>query len=79
MGIIRDGRLVDVDDVAALRQRHVRSYRVTLESEAAARAFAADFGGVCEGCVVTVSARQSLEEIFMHYYGGEANVQLDAV
>ena len=70
VGIIRQGRLVAVDAVDALRQRHVRPYTVTLESEALARAFAEDFGGRQEGLTVTVTARQSLEEIFMHYYGG---------
>ena len=73
VGIIRQGRLVAVDSVEALRQRHVRPYTVTLESEETARAFAADFGGTREGCQVTVTAKQSLEEIFMHYYGGETD------
>ena len=34
-------------------------------------AFARDFHGSREGCRVTVTTRQSLEEIFMDYYGGE--------
>ena len=49
------------------------SYTVTLESEAAAKAFAADFDGICNGEKVTVTTKQSLEEIFMNYYGGEKN------
>ena len=49
------------------------SYRVTLENSEAAEAFAADFGGICSGREVTVTTKQSLEEIFMNYYGGEAN------
>ena len=71
VGIIRQGRLVAVDSTEALRQRHVRPYTVTLESEALAQSFAADFDGVRSGLTVTVTAKQSLEEIFMHYYGGD--------
>ena len=70
VGIIRAGRLAAVDSVEALRARHVRPYAVTLESEAQAIAFAEDFQGVRDGLTVTVTARQSLEEIFMRYYGG---------
>lgn len=71
IGIIRDGRLVAVDSVEALRERHVRPYTVTLESIELAGAFAEDFGGIQNGLAVTVTTKQSLEEIFMHYYGGE--------
>ena len=71
VGIIRSGKLVTVDSVESLRKRHVRTYQVVLPSEDQARAFAGDFAGVREGTKVTVSAKQSLEEIFMHYYGGE--------
>lgn len=71
VGIIRQGKLAAVDSVEALRRRHVRPYTVTLENEALAKAFAEDFGGVQDGLTVTVTAKQSLEEIFMHYYGGE--------
>lgn len=71
IGIIRDGRLVAVDSVEALRERHVRPYTVTLESIELARAFAEDFDGIQNGLNVTVTTKQSLEEIFMHYYGGE--------
>ena len=74
IGMIRGGRLVTVDTVEALRQRHLRSYRVTLSSEAEAAAFARDFSGVQTGCMVTVAAKAKLEDIFMHYYGGEADV-----
>lgn len=70
IGIIRQGRMVAVDSAAALRERHTRQYTVTLESEAAAASFAEDFSGVCEGLRVTVTTKQSLEEIFMDYYGG---------
>ena len=70
IGIIREGRLAAVDSVDALRKRHVRTYTVTLADEEAAHAFAADFDGTCRGNVVQVAAKQSLEDIFMHYYGG---------
>lgn len=73
IGIIREGKLVAVDSVEALRKRHLRSYQVILDTEDTAKAFAADFGGICDGRTVTVSAKQSLENIFMHYYGGEQN------
>jgi ABC-2 type transport system ATP-binding protein len=74
IGIIRKGRMVAVDFATTLHERHTRSYTVTLESEANAKAFAADFGGICNGKKVTVTTKQSLEEIFMNYYGGEKNV-----
>lgn len=73
IGIIRKGRMIAVDSAAALHERHTRSYTVTLENGAVAKAFAADFGGICNGENVTVTAKQSLEEIFMNYYGGEQN------
>lgn len=79
IGIIRKGRMVAVDHAATLHERHTRSYTVTLENEAAAKAFAADFDGTCEGNSVTVTTKQSLEEIFMDYYGGENNDQHGAV
>ena len=79
VGIIRQGKIVTLDSVEALRKRHVRSYQVTLDSEALAKSFAEDFGGVCHGRTVTVAARQSLEDIFMHYYGGGAHGELDLV
>ena len=73
IGIIRNGRMVAVDSAATLRERHTRSYTVTLQNEAAAKEFTADFGGICNGKKVTITTKQSLEEIFMHYYGGEEN------
>lgn len=71
IGIIREGRMVAVDSAATLRERHIRQYTVTLENQDAAKAFAKDFNGICNGCAVTVTTRQSLEEIFMDYYGGK--------
>lgn len=79
VGIIRQGKIVTLDSVQALRKRHIRSYQVTLDSEKLAAAFAQDFGGVCHGRTVTVAARQSLEDIFMHYYGGGDGDELDLV
>lgn len=73
IGIIRKGRMIAVDSASTLHERHTRSYMVTLENEATAKAFAADFGGICTGKKVTVTTKQSLEEIFMNYYGGENN------
>ncbi len=71
IGIIREGRMIDVDSAERLHERHTRGYTVTLEDETAAKAFAADFGGICFGEKVTVTTKQSLEEIFMNYYGGK--------
>ncbi len=73
IGIIRKGRMTAVDSAATLRERHTRRYTVTLENETDAKAFATDFGGICNGTNVTVTTKQSLEEIFMNYYGGEKN------
>lgn len=71
IGIIRKGRMVAVDAADTLRERHTRSYTVTAQSESEAEAFARDFGGKSNGLKVTVTTKQSLEEIFMDYYGGE--------
>ncbi len=79
IGIIRKGSMVAVDAAAALRERHTRSYTVTLESESAAEAFAIDFNGTRNGLKVTVTTKQSLEEIFMNYYGGEKHDEHGAV
>ncbi len=70
IGIIRSGKLVAVDLVETLRERHMHTYTVRLDSTNLAEAFAKDFNGVCDGQHVTVSAKQSLETIFMNYYGG---------
>lgn len=74
VGIIKDGRLMALDTAEELRSKHMRLYTVTLESPDAAKAFAADFKGrlIKEGgCAVEVAAKQSLEEIFLNYYGGD--------
>lgn len=72
IGILRAGRLVAVDTTQALRERHVRPYTVTLADEQTAAAFAKDFHGEQQGVQVTVTTKQTLEEIFMHFYGGDA-------
>lgn len=79
IGIIRSGRMAAVDSAETLRERHTRNYTVTLESESAAEAFARDFNGIRQGLQVTVTTKQSLEDIFMNYYGGEAHDKHGAV
>lgn len=79
IGIIRKGKMVAVDSASALRERHICTYTVTLESEAAAQAFARDFSGMQNGRQVTVKPRQSLEEIFMNYYGDKKNDESDLI
>ena len=71
VGIIRRGKIVTVDSIEALRERHIRLYTVVLDSLDQAEAFANDFGGIRDGLKVTVTAKHGLEEIFMQYYGGE--------
>ena len=71
VGIIREGRLATVDTIDTLRKRHMRTYTVTLDNPKLARAFARDFGGSASGNKARVTAKQSLESIFLHYYGGK--------
>ena len=71
IGIIREGMMVTVDSVETLRERHMHKYTVTLESPEQALAFAKDFDGVAAGNNVTVASKQSLENIFIAYYGGD--------
>ena len=73
IGIIRNGKLVTVDAVETLRERHMHTYTVHLNSPELAEAFARDFDGECNGNSVTVTAKQSLDTIFMNYYGGKYN------
>ncbi|MDE6971055.1 MAG: AAA family ATPase, partial [Eubacterium sp.] len=73
IGIIRSGKLVTVDSVETLRERHMHTYTVRLDSPELAENFARDFQGTRDGNLVTVSAKQSLETIFMNYYGGGKN------
>ncbi|MDL2295325.1 ABC transporter ATP-binding protein [Lachnospiraceae bacterium OttesenSCG-928-E19] len=71
IGIMNKGKLVAVDTTDALREKHVHSYTVTLDTEANAIAFAKDFSGKRDGLRVIVSTKHSLEETFLEYYGGE--------
>lgn len=73
IGMIRHGRIVTVETVETLRRHHLHTYTVTLPTETAAAHFAEDFSGEQNGLQVTVSARRSLEEIFMNCCGGNQN------
>ena len=73
VGIIRKGKLITVESVETLRNRHVHKYSVHLDTPEMAESFAKDFDGVRSGNTVTFVARQGLEAIFMNYYGGEQN------
>lgn len=73
IGIIRNGKLVTIDSVENLRNRHMRSYTVQLHSPEEAEAFAKDFNGERHGNNVTLVTKQGLESIFLTYYGGEPN------
>lgn len=73
IGIIKSGKLVTVDAVDVLRERHMHTYTVTLNSTQEAQSFAKDFGGTVSGVNVTVASKQSLESIFMNYYGEKGN------
>ena len=73
IAMIKDGRLVALESTEELSARHLKSYTVTLKDENTACCFAQDFHGV-QGTAnrnqVTLHARQSLEDIFLHYYQG---------
>ncbi|MDY3014153.1 MAG: ABC transporter ATP-binding protein [Evtepia sp.] len=74
VGIIRQGRLVALETIQALREKHMRAYQVTLPDPETAEAFARDFQGsrsVENPCQVEVRAMQTLQERFLDYYGGE--------
>lgn len=96
VGMIRDGRMAALDDVATIKASRRKRFRVVFEDEASARRFAAldETSRKQEKNRVTVTVRgslkdllnelgtypvtdldstgQSLEEAFMHYYGGGA-------
>lgn len=71
--IIKDGKLVTTNSTEELKNKHLKKYTVTLENEKTASDFAKDFSGIQKGNTVEVISRQSLEEIFLQYYGGENN------
>lgn len=68
VGMIRNGKMVAMDSVEHLREQYVHTYTVTLETPELAVAFAKDFGGIYDGTNVTVTTKQSLEEIFLRFY-----------
>ena len=72
--IIKDGKIAALDDPQTLSALYSRSYTVTLPEEAAALDFARDFQGTVDPQnprQVRLTARKTLEEIFLHYYGEE--------
>lgn len=98
VGIIKEGRLVAVDSVDALRAAQVKQFILSFENAQAAQSFAGEplqAEQLPDGRVkVSVqnnlpqlialmnrypvsdisSPHQSLEEIFLHYYGGDLHV-----
>lgn len=94
--IIRDGRLVAVENVEMMRSNKAHIMEVRFAAEAMAENFAAAFPKAeQQGCTVSVHLKgsmdafikrlsgytvedinirsQSLEELFLHFYGGENN------
>lgn len=47
--------------------------RLHIDNVEMAKQFANDFDGIRDGQNVTVFTKPSLEQIFMHYYGGESD------
>lgn len=70
VGIIQNGKLVADDSTEALRNRHMRTYTVHLDTPEEAALFAGDFGGQRRGRDVTVVSKQGLESIFLDCYEG---------
>lgn len=75
IGMIRNGRLIAVDSIDTLRERHMRTYTVYLDSPELAADFARDFDGVSDGNKVSVATKLNLETIFMNYYKGDHNAK----
>lgn len=95
VAIIKNGRLVAMDEVEKLKAAQVRKYVITLENEKAAAAFASEGLHVSEvsknqvtvivqnnikelisvmnryPVTSIITPNQSLEEIFLQYYGGD--------
>lgn len=69
VGLIREGKMSDISSIESLRAEHSRKYRVTLENAEEARLFANDFSGKADGREVVLEKLQTLEEIFLKYYG----------
>lgn len=74
IGIIRSGKLVALDSASALCAKHRKRYTVTLATSQEASDFATAFGGEqnrLNPCQVTLTQKQTLEDIFLHYYAEE--------
>lgn len=74
IGIIRSGKLVALDSASALCAKHRKRYTVTLATSQEASDFAKAFGGEqnrLNPCQVTLTQKQTLEDIFLHYYAEE--------
>ena len=74
IGIIRSGKLVALDSAGALGAKHRRRYTVTLAAPQEAADFAKAFDGEqnrLNPCQVTLTQKQTLEDIFLHYYAEE--------
>ena len=74
IGIIRSGKLVALDSASALCAKHRKRYTVTLATSQEASDFATAFGGEqnrLNPCRVTLTQKQTLEDIFLHYYAEE--------
>ena len=97
VGIIKNGRLVTIQEISDLKDSQRKSYVITLENEEDAKAFSNENISVSKTyknkvTVVTQgelsqlitamskykvmsidTATQNLEELFMHFYGGDDN------
>lgn len=74
IGIIRSGKLVALDSASALCAKHRKRYTVTLATSQEASDFTKAFGGEqnrLNPCQVTLTQKQTLEDIFLHYYAEE--------
>ena len=74
IGIIRSGKLVALDSASALCAKHRKRYTVTLATSQEAADFAKAFGGEqnrLNPCQVSLTQKQTLEDIFLHYYAEE--------
>jgi ABC-2 type transport system ATP-binding protein len=71
--IIKSGKIVALDTAANLHKKYVKPYIVTLANTQLAKSFAKDFNGILHGTKVTVSTKQTLEEIFLNFYKKENN------
>ena len=95
--IIKEGRIVAVEDMNTLKKNKQKIFNITLASEAAAEKLSGEIKGVraVRECQVTAAVKgemtdfirclgkyrilnlteqkQSLEDLFLHFYGGDSN------